>query len=73
MKKIEIRPSDSVGIGEPNLQVTAIDRTPVNRVFAELRWVPLVALENLDLLDGDMELARALRTGSIATVPTAEA
>jgi 8-oxo-dGTP diphosphatase len=52
------------------LQAAAIDREPTNLAFADLRWVPIAALAELDLLEGDREFVRALRSGAVAPAPT---
>ena len=53
------------------LQTASIDREPSNLVFADLRWVPIAGLGELDLLEGDREFVRALRSGAVAPTPTA--
>jgi 8-oxo-dGTP diphosphatase len=45
--------------------VTAIDREPRNRAFADIRWVGLAALGTLDFVEGDREFLDLLRTGTI--------
>jgi 8-oxo-dGTP diphosphatase len=37
-----------------------------NRVFADIRWVPITALPALDFLDADRELVDRLASGQIA-------
>ena len=41
--------------------VSRIDREPRNLCFADMRWVPLEALESYDLLDADREMVARLR------------
>jgi 8-oxo-dGTP diphosphatase len=52
------------------LEVTAIDREPRNRAFAEIRWVGLAALRTLDFIEGDREFVDLLRTGVIVPTPS---
>jgi len=47
------------------MEVTAIDREPTNRVFAELRWVSPEELQALDFLAADRDFIAALRSGAI--------
>jgi len=47
------------------LEVTAIDRAPANRVFAELRWIPVEELEAVDFLAADRDFIAALRAREI--------
>jgi 8-oxo-dGTP diphosphatase len=52
------------------LQTASIDQEPTNLVFADLRWVPIAVLGDLDLLEGDREFVHALRSGAVAPTPT---
>jgi hypothetical protein len=47
------------------LEVTAIDRAPVNRIFAEIRWVPREELHAPDFLAADRAFISAIRRGAI--------
>lgn len=47
------------------MEVTAIDREPANRAFAELRWVPVGELAALDFLAADRAFIAALHSGTI--------
>lgn len=41
-------------------EVGRFEREPVNRVFADIRWVRVADLESLDFLDADREFIRQL-------------
>jgi 8-oxo-dGTP diphosphatase len=64
--------------GGPSVELTfvqtlAIDRTPRNLVFAELRWVTIAALGHMDLLEGDREFVSALQAGTVVATATRRA
>src|SRR5262245_29985498 len=40
--------------------IPAYERTPVNRVFAAITWVPITDLAAVDFLDGDREFVAQL-------------
>ena len=46
-------------------QVNSIDSPPTNRVFADLRWVPLEDLKDFDFCEADRTFVSALGTGAI--------
>jgi hypothetical protein len=52
-------------------QIDAIDRTPMNRVFAALAWAAPADLDRFDFLAADRRFVDALRAGRVALRPTA--
>ena len=62
--------------GEPSveisfLQAREIDCAPSNRAFADLRWVPIEGLHELNFLEGDRDFVSALQAGGVVPAPTA--
>jgi mutator protein MutT len=49
--------------------VASFRGTLVNRAFAEVRWVPVGTLSNLDFLDADRPLVERLDRGAISFSP----
>jgi 8-oxo-dGTP diphosphatase len=47
------------------LEVRSVDREPINRVFSELRWVPVAELEALDFLAADRDFIATLAARAI--------
>jgi len=52
------------------LAVTAIAGTLTNRIFHDMRWVPLAGLPALDFLAADVGLVRGLAAGKFSLTPT---
>jgi 8-oxo-dGTP diphosphatase len=62
--------------GEPSVEISflqgrEIDRAPSNRAFADLRWVPIEGLHELDFLEGDRDFVSALQAGGVVPAATA--
>ena len=62
--------------GEPSVEISfiqarEIDCAPSNRAFADLRWVPIEGLHELDFLEGDRDFVSALQAGGVVPAATA--
>jgi mutator protein MutT len=49
--------------------VPRFEGAPMNIVFAEIRWVPIPNLEDLDFLEADREFVRRLSSGELSSPP----
>jgi 8-oxo-dGTP diphosphatase len=65
LHEVAHRYDDGRSVAITFLEVTAIDRAPVNRVFAEIRWVPREELHAADFLAADRAFISAIRHGAI--------
>ncbi len=69
LHEVTHRYDDGRSVAITFMEVTAIDRAPANRAFAEIRWVPREELHPPDFLAADRAFIDALRSGAI--VPSA--
>ncbi len=60
---------DGRGFDVAFVRIRTFTGAPVNRCFAEVRWVPATELPAYDFLEADREIVRLLADGTIALAP----